>query len=376
MSGSRPAKYLIPAAVALAGLYFLYVIREVLLPFVLGAAFAFILNPIVSFFETRGLRRRVLVIALFGAMLGLATGVGYFAVAALTRELAQARTDMPVYVQHGEALLRDLKDIRSGKREPRSPLLKRLKPLQRLPGSGEALDYVGDHWKEWAASVLQQVPSLALYAIPALELAFLVPFIAFFFMGEGTGYVSGLLDLVPARYVEIILNLIIDIDASLGSYLRGILLEAAAVGTLTYLGFLAIGLDHALQLAAAVGLANFIPYVGPIVGTVIGSGIAIVQWGTFGGVALVVVVCGAVKFVDDWLLQPLILQRTVELHPLLVLFSLLAGGHLGGLWGLLFAVPAACMVKVTLAVGWEWYRSEFGIRPSELPASALRVPLV
>jgi predicted PurR-regulated permease PerM len=82
-----------------------------------------------------------------------------------------------------------------------------------------------------------------------------------------------------------------------------------------------------------------------------------------------------IRMLDDWLLQPLILRKAVNIHPLLLVFVLMAGASLGGIWGLLFGVPVACMAKVLLQVGWQWYQTEYGGRIPEAHSS-VQIPVI
>lgn len=373
---TRPARYLLPLLFFLVAGYFLVQVRNILFPFVLAATLAYLLNPLVSLFEIRGLRRNTVVLILYVTLLGLGVFGAYHGIAALNQEITQARAEWPTYQERGQNFLHKLKEIRSGKREWESPLLRQIQPLKRLPESEKLLDMLERNWQGWAKGVLQKVPSLALQIVPLLQLTFLVPFLAYFFMVGGPSFLEKILEFVPSRHVEMVLNVAIEIDHSLGNYLRGLLLEAFIVGLLALLGFWMIGLHYAVQVSLAVGVTNLIPYVGPFVGALLGGMAALFQWQSLSGLAWVLVVCAAIQFIDSWVLQPLIMKNAVKLHPVLILFSLMAGATLWGFWGLLFAVPIACMVKVVLQIGWEWYRSEFRGRVSELPAEVHRVPSV
>jgi len=168
----------------------------------------------------------------------------------------------------------------------------------------------------------------------------------------------------------------VEVDNSLGKYVRGILLEAVCVGVIAYIGFSIIGLNYALQVAMVVGLANIVPYVGPIVGAVIGVAIAIFEWGTLGGILQVLLVCAMVRFFEDWFIQPFVLQHAVHMHPVVIVFALMSGAELFGFWGLLFAVPIACVLQVLVTVVWQWYVSEYRWHKDTLPSDALRIPLI
>jgi predicted PurR-regulated permease PerM len=347
---------LIPSLVFVAAAYFFYRVHEMLLPFVLAGVIAYLFNPLVRFFEVRGLRRRPIVIVLFVSVMSILTLSSYKLALVAASEAAKASRDMPQYVQKG------------------SEMFAFWRAHTRV--NHALVDYVAEHGRAWPQEILSKMPSFAMGIFPAIEIAFLVPFIGFFFIQEGPRMRDYLLRCVPSRYVEMVLGLMVEIDNSLGKYVRGILLEALCVGCLALAGFWAIDLDYALQIAIVVGLGNVIPYVGPVVGAVLGGGVAIFQWGSAVGVLKVLVVCGLVRFIEDWFIQTTVMRRAVHLHPVVIVFSLMAGAKLFGFWGLLFAVPVASMTKVLLDVLWPWYRSQYGlVNPPHLP-EVNRVPLI
>jgi predicted PurR-regulated permease PerM len=103
------------------------------------------------------------------------------------------------------------------------------------------------------------MPSFASGILPIFEIGFLVPFIAFFLMREGHVLRDTLLSWIPSRYIEMALNILVEVDNSLGKYVRGLCLEAFCVGAMALAGFSIIHLDYALQIALVIGLANVVP---------------------------------------------------------------------------------------------------------------------
>jgi predicted PurR-regulated permease PerM len=349
----------LPLAVAAALSYFLFKVHEILLPFVLAAALAYLMSPVVRFFEVRGLRRGPVVIFLYASVMTLLAVFSYKLAAIAATEAQEAAHNMPMYVEKG------------------GQALTRLRSDARMDGRFSVLlDDIADHGKEWPQDILSRMPSFALGVLPVLEVAFLVPFIGFFIIREGPRWRDQIVAFVPSRYVEMMLNLFFELDNSLGRYVRGILLEALCVGCLAFVGFWGIGLSYALQIAVVVGLANVVPYVGPVIGVFLGGSVALFQWGTFGGLVKVILVCVGVRLFEDWFIQPTVLQKAVHLHPVLVVFALMSGAELFGFWGLMFAVPVACMAKVLLEIFWPWYRSQYGFVSAPPLPEVNRIPLV
>ena len=197
----------------------------------------------------------------------------------------------------------------------------------------------------------------------------------YFFMIDGPKFFERILDMVPARHVEMTLNIFLEISYSFGNYLRGIMIQAFFMGVLAGIGYSVIGLNFAPHIAIWVAMTSMVPFLGPISAALAGGLVAIFQWGTFTGLLKVLAIYGMIRFLDDWFLHPLILRRAIHIHPVVVVFTLMAGGYLGGSWGLLFAIPVVYMVKVLIEVGWQWYQTEYGVRPSAKSAYA-DVPLV
>ncbi len=355
--------------------YFFYRVHEILLPFILASVLAYLFNPLVRFFEVRGLRRRPVVLVLYVSLMTILSLSTYKLAWVAALEAEEAAHNMPSYVQKGsEALAHIRASLNAG------PAHDDRRPFQmlvrRVAVSSDVIDFIADHGKNWPQEILSRMPSFALGILPVLEFAFIVPFIGFFVIQEGPKFRDHILGWVPSRYVEMVLGLMVEVDNSLGKYVRGVSLECLCVGCIAFAGFWAIGLDYALQIAIVVGLANIVPYVGPVLGIFLGGGVALFQWGTAGGILKVLVVCGGVRFIEDWFIQPTVMRSAVHLHPVMIVFALMSGAKLFGFWGLLFGVPIACMVKVLLEVLWPWYRSQYGFAsPMPLP-EVNRIPLI
>ena len=206
---------------------------------------------------------------------------------------------------------------------------------------------------------------------------FLAPFIAFFFLRGGAQTAQMALDACPGAWVERFLSLLNKFGEVFGNYARGVIFEAFLVGVLTMAGLYLIGLDYAALIGVATGAANMIPYFGPVMGGALGLGAAIFQYSNLAGPLRVLVLFVVIHYIDSWILQPLIMKRAVDLNPVTVTFALLCGAKLGGVWGLVFAVPAAGLLKEAGTVFYVWYRAERGlIVPSKDFALAATRPWV
>jgi predicted PurR-regulated permease PerM len=331
--------------VAGALLYGAYLVREALTPFVLAAAFAYVLNPLVTYFEAKGLRRNHLVLAGYLA----AFAVGYATYAGLKSVIVQQVESLAANAPSYSKQLQKVISVQQGKLTQELPLPPKVaeQALDSIVGTG--------------LERLQALPTEVLGLLPFLAHALLVPFIGFFFLLDGPDGFDHLIQSAPSRYVEQAIHLMGEIDTALGNYLRGILIVAAAITIVSFIGLFAMGVDNAFAIAALSGVTSFVPYMGAIVGLLVGGGMAWYQFGTlWAGVKVALLFIG-IRVADEAFLQPVIARHSVHLHPMVFLLALVLGGEIFGFLGLVFAIPAACIIKALVKVGWSWYASESGL---------------
>ena len=356
MAEERGSTPLLPALVLLViVLYAFYRVHQALTPFILAAAFAYVVNPAVTYFEARGLRRSQLVVG--GYLAALALGfAAYEGIKPLVVEQAERiAAEAPRYYQ----------DLRKLAAAQQAKLTQQL-PLPR-PVAQKALESaVGGTLER-----IQDLPSQLFALVPFLAHAVLIPFIGFFLILDGASAVDGLIQVTPSRHVEQTIHLLGEIDTALGNYLRGILIVAAAITMASFAGLYLMGIDNALLISVIAGLSSFVPYLGAIAGALIGGAMAFYQFGTLWAAFKVVLLFAGIRAADEILLQPVIARHSVHLHPMVFLLALILGGELFGFLGLVFAIPVACIVKALVRVGWSWYASEAGLA---LAADGTSVP--
>lgn len=330
-----------------AGLYAFYRVHHALTPFLLAAAFAYVLNPVVTYFEARGLRRAHLVIAGYLAVLALSV-MAYAGLKSMVRteaELFQIRA--PAYLAQVQRMART-QQAQLTRKLPLPPAVAEHALSSALGGGMHAL---------------QELPSRFLSLLPFLAHALLVPFIGFFFLLDAPAGVEHGIQLLPSRHVEQAIHLLSEIDTALGNYLRGIIIVAAAITIASFLGLFVMGVDNAIAIAVLSGASSFVPYLGAIVGALVGGGMAFYQFGTLAAGLKVVTLFVGIRLADEIFLQPIIAKHSVHLHPMVFLLALVLGGEMFGFLGLVFAIPAACILKALVQVTWSWYSSERGLPP-------------
>ena len=189
--------------------------------------------------------------------------------------------------------------------------------------------------------VLREGLSIVLYAVT-------VPFLVFFFLKDGRAMKKQFISIVPNRYFEFALDLVYKMDVQLGNYLRSQFTDAVVFGVLATIALWLLGVKYFLFIGVFAGLANLIPYVGPIAGALPAVAVALFDTGDVTLALQIVLAFVILKLTDDMLVQPLLVAKGVHLHPLLVLLAIIIGGELFGMLGMLLAVPATGFVKVVL----------------------------
>lgn len=208
--------------------------------------------------------------------------------------------------------------------------------------------------------------------------AFLViPFATFFFLKDGHRIRRNLLQLVPNKYFETALSLIDKIESRLGFYFRSVILQCTIVGVASWLALSIAGLNNATSVGITIGIANTIPYFGPIIGYILSIIVSILETGDFTLVIPSIIAVLFAQILDNVILQPLIFSRSADMHPVAILFIILIGAQTAGILGMLIAIPIATIVKITFnQVTWSFsnYRI-FRISSAKTEPSAMDTSL-
>ena len=175
----------------------------------------------------------------------------------------------------------------------------------------------------------------------------IVPFITFFFLKDGPRIRQSLMHMVPNRYFEVTLSVVEKVETNIGRYLQGLLVQCFSIAAVASAMLYVVGLDYALAVGVFAGLANTIPYFGPLMGFLAGAVVGIVQTGDFSMVPGVLFAMAVTQVADNVFFQPIIFSRVAKAHPLVILFVVLIGAQLGGIVGMLVAIPLTTTVRVT-----------------------------
>jgi putative permease len=184
-------------------------------------------------------------------------------------------------------------------------------------------------------------------AISFLALITIIPFVTYFMLTESHIASKNMIRRIPNKYFEMSLNVIHKIQHDLIGYLRGWILDSVVIGVLSIIGYWLIGVDYPILIGVVAGVANLIPYLGPIVGAVPAFLVSVTQYGDFRMLLPIVVLSLTIQAIDNVIVQPLAFAKTVDMHPLTVILVLIIGNELMGVVGMLVAIPIATILKVS-----------------------------
>ncbi|MFN3586518.1 MAG: AI-2E family transporter [Moraxellaceae bacterium] len=243
--------------------------------------------------------------------------------------------------------------------------------------------WLSSYWVEAgsaAGSVLAQVARSGMDFLALAGMLALIPVVTFYLLLDWDELLERIQNLVPRPLLPRVRQMAAECDEVLAAFLRGQLLVMLALGLIYWLGLQLVGLKLALMIGMLAGLASIIPYFGFAVGIVAATAAALVQFGTPQAVLLVWAVFAVGQAIEGWLLQPYLIGDKIGLHPVAVIFAIMAGGQLFGFVGMLLALPAAAVIMVLLRHAHARYQQsslyqpvlaaspEADVAPDEAPA--------
>ncbi|MDO8621473.1 MAG: AI-2E family transporter [Candidatus Levybacteria bacterium] len=325
----RTAFYL---GLTILALWFIYIGREILIPFILAGIFAYIFNPVVNFFSNRIKLSRSLSIIIIYLII-----VSIFVVSSLF-------------------LVRQIIDESSELKNLTNNLLKTTKsqietlPYWLKPTAQETISSLEKSRIFLPLDIFSFFPG----AISRIVSFFIFLFSGFYFLKEGKSMIDKLLNFVPKNHRIDVEILLFKINSVLGAYLRGQILIVAIVSLMLFVALSILGVRFSLILAIFSGFAEIVPIIGPIVAGGVAALVVLVT-GTVNfsltpiyGALVVAVVYFVIRQFQDYFINPYVMGKITKLHPLIILFAVLAGGHVWSLLGVILAVPIAAIIKILL----------------------------
>lgn len=313
----------------------LWLLSDILLPFVVGLVIAYLLTPLADRLERLGVNRMaaslllitLVVLAFVWLILMVAPVVG--------SQLASFIDNVPGYISRLQTLLTD----------PSRPWLQKLfgnslsadKPMSDLVSQG-----IG-----WVTSFLRSLWSGGRALVSLFSLIVIAPVVGFYFVYDWHRMVARVDGWVPVHHRATVRELAREVDAAISGFIRGQTAVCLVLGSFYAITLTLTGLNFGLLIGLVSGLITFIPYVGSTTGLVLSLAVAIAQfWPEWTSIVTVLAVFIVGQFIEGNILSPKLVGDSVGLHPVWLIFALLAFGYLFGFVGLLVAVPLAATIGV------------------------------
>jgi predicted PurR-regulated permease PerM len=325
-------------------------LKNVLLPFVLGMAVAYMLDPVVDRLERRTGRTAgtflvltLFFVFLFGALFLIVPVIGQQA-AGLGRVLPRVMRQIENMVTPALQAALD----RAG-----NPDVTKLPELASTAASAM-----------WSA--ITGVLSGGLVLFDLLSVIVITPIVSFYLLRDWDRIVAHVDDWLPRANAETIREQARTIDSALAAFVRGQALVCLALGLWYAVGLTLIGIDFGVLIGVFIGVIAFIPIVGSLIGAILSTLLALIQFGTWLHVGLVLLLFAVGQFSEAYLLAPQLIGDRVGLHPVWIIFALLAGGAIAGFLGVLLAVPVAAAIGVLTRFALQCYlESRFYREPAK-----------
>ncbi|MGE5590748.1 MAG: AI-2E family transporter [Bacillota bacterium] len=325
-------------ALGLGLVFFFYRVRVILTPFVLAFFLAYLLEPPVAALVRRGVGRVWAIVLVY-------VGVGLLAAAAVFLVLPRALAEVSRLVANLPAYAADLEYALVAVQE-------RYDSLAMPSGLRAAMDDVILRLQGMAMGQVQLASGLVLGLFHGLFSLVVAPLIAFYILKDMDLFRRGFVAWLPQRSRRPLLRLLHDLNAVLSGFVRGQLLVALAVGVMAAAAAGLLGLRYAMLIGLVAGITDVIPYFGPVMGALP----ALVLAAPMGAVKMleVVIAFALVHQMENAVVGPKIMADSVGLHPLTVMFAILAGGMVAGVAGMILSVPVVGMLKVLAAHAYRW----------------------
>jgi len=323
--------------------FLIYYLLDVLILLALSVLLAFIFDPVINFLEKNSFKRLHAILLVFLVFALMAFGIYSYLIPAILNQTNALFLKLNVgTIKDQLALFEDH--------------LQTLFPFVTKEIISQQIDKLSSGMVE---NLFRQVSPFITNIFSFLAVLFILPFTTFFILRDRTQIIKGLVSVLPNRYLEMSYWVLKKVTQQLGRYVRGWMLDALFIGLACGLSFHIIGVDNALALGALAGVGHLIPYFGPIIGGVPALLISFLQYGDLSKAPIIILSLLIIYALDNGIVQPFIFSKSVHMHPLIIIFLIIAGGQLYGLLGMLLAIPTATVIKTAsmeFYFAWKNYR--------------------
>ncbi|AYW48031.1 AI-2E family transporter [Tetragenococcus osmophilus] len=325
----------------------------VALPIILAGILFYLLNPIVNFFEKRGIRRIYSIIGLFILVAGLIAWGVVVIIPEIREQTTMFIDRLPGYIDTAQNAMDNFFS---------DPVFDKVQD-QITISSERIMSSMTDMVQNLSRTTVQSIGNF-FGAVASIFIAIVtMPVILFYLLKDGKKIAPYFVQFLPTKMRQPTLRVLREMNQQVSSYIRGQLTVAFAVAILFMIGFSIIGLDYAITLGVIAGFLNLVPYIGSFLAMV-----PAIFLGIVGGPVLlikVLVVFAIEQAIEGRLISPLVLGNQLAIHPVTILFVLLTAGQLFGFFGVVLGVPAYAALKVVITNIFNWYKTISGLYTDE-----------
>ncbi len=322
--------------------FFIYLLLPVLTPFLIAAVLAYICDPLVDKISLWGaakfkLGRTLATVLVMLLIFGLLIGLFFILEPLLQKESTLIAQRLPAVIANIRAAF--------------EPWLQSHFGISLNVDSAQIQQVITAHWKTAGgvlADVLKNVGAHTKSLIGIVANILLLPVVLFYLLRDWDGFVHSISQLIPRDWSEKTATIAKEIDQVLAEFLRGQLTVMLAMSAFYIIGLWLAGLDMALAIGLIAGMLGFVPYLGIALGLALALLVAALQFTSLGQFIPVLLVFGLGQIVEGTILTPKLVGNRIGLHPVIVIFALLAGGQLFGFTGVLLALPVSAAIAVGL----------------------------
>jgi predicted PurR-regulated permease PerM len=326
---SKVKKYFLWGSAVLLLSYLCYLLTDIFIILVLSILLSIIFEPFIKIIEQKGMTRLAATILVFIVVGFLIYLIFSFIIPRLSYQINQLIEVLKNFSIHDQIVAVE-KEIHKY-----LPFFKVGTLSKDVEGAISI--YIVNSFKEFSTVLGSIVSVIAILVI--------VPFITFFLLKDSRNIFRGILNVMPNKYFEMSYWIIKKVSLSMGRFVRAWIFDATFVGFCCGLGFYFIGIDNALTLGVIAGLGHLVPYFGPVIGGIPAAIISIIQYGDLSHIPPLLIVIAIIYAIDNGFVQPYVFSKSVEMHPIVIILLIIAGGQLFGVLGMLLAVPTATVIK-------------------------------
>ena len=320
----------------------LWLLHDILLPFVAGIALAYVLAPLADRVERLGVNRTVAALIVVSVLVVALIALMLLLVPLLLQQGASLISHIPGYFKRIKELIVD----------PNFPWLNWLGAAET---GKTASDFVGQV-PTWLLSFSYSLWTGGKALVSFASVLIVMPVVTFYLIRDWHAMIDRVYSWVPVRQRGPVRQLAREIDAAIGGFLRGQFGVCIVLGCYYAIALMLVGLDFALLIGLIAGVITFVPYIGSMTGLMIAASVAIAQfWPDWKRIVLVIAIFLVGQFIEGNIVSPKFVGERVGLHPVWLIFAMFAFGYLFGFVGLLIAVPLGAAIAVLLRFGLHQY---------------------